>query len=114
MKVWLLLLALLFPGVAVAASECEYPESLITDALAQEPERLVVKLEGKFLEAFLSKMQSAGYLSGSLPQVTSIYIIKGKLLPGHTEPIDILFFIDGSGCIVGKVYGTASVVEGLL
>jgi hypothetical protein len=94
-------------------TRCDYPESLITDALAEEPDRLVVKLEGQALGDFFNKMASKGYLTGTLDLVDYLYIIKGKLLPGFEEPIDILFFVQG-GCIVGKVYSTASVVEEML
>jgi hypothetical protein len=110
----IVLSALILMASPVSAAVCDYPEQLLIDALATEPTRLVVKLEGKSMESFLGKMEAAGYLSGSLPNIVSIYIIKGKLLPGHTEPIDILFFIDNQGCIAGKVYGTASIVEAML
>jgi hypothetical protein len=94
-------------------TRCDYPETLITDALAGEPERLVVKLEGEALAAFFNKMASKGYLTGTLDLVDSLYIIKGKLMPGFDQPIDILFFVQG-GCIVGKIYGDAKIVEGML
>jgi hypothetical protein len=101
---------------AVAAepeTRCDYSESLITDALQGEPERLVAKLEGEALAAFFNKMASKGYLTGTLDLVDSLYIVKGKLLPGFDKPIDILFFVQG-GCIVGKIYGDAATVEGML
>lgn len=94
-------------------ASCQYPASLITDALKDEPDRLVKKLEGADLSAFLSKMMAGGYFSGTLYKVDTIYIIKGKLLAGYHTAIDILFFVE-NGCVVGKVYGTASIVESLL
>jgi hypothetical protein len=94
-------------------TKCDYPESLITDALASEPDRLVVKLEGQALGDFFNKMSSKGYLTGTLDLVDYIYIIKGKLMPGFDQPIDILFFVQ-NGCIVGKIYGDAKIVEGML
>jgi hypothetical protein len=94
-------------------TRCDYPETLITDALKEEPERLVKVLWGQSLGDFLNKMSSKGYLTGTLDLIDSLYIIKGKLLPGFDKPIDILFFVQ-NGCIVGKIYGDAAVVEGML
>lgn len=85
---------------------CEFPESIISDALKQEPDKIVVKLNGKMLETFLSRAQAADYLSGSLPSLASLYIIRGA-------PLDILFFINAYGCIVSKVSIPASIVEAL-
>jgi hypothetical protein len=100
-------------NAAEPETKCDYPESLILDALAGEPERLVTKLEGQALADFFNKMSSKGYLTGTLDLVDHVYIIKGKLMPGFDKPIDILFFVQNS-CIVGKIYGDAKIVEEML
>jgi hypothetical protein len=105
--------AMALPAAEKPEDRCDYAESLITDALKEEPERLVKVLWGQSLADFLNKMSSKGYLTGTLDQIDSLYIIKGKLLPGFDKPIDILFFVQ-NGCIVGKIYGDAAIVEGML
>jgi hypothetical protein len=93
-----------------SATECDNPESLLTDALGEEPDRLVRLLEGKDLSVFLAKLQVNGHFSGTLYMIDKIYVVSAKMLPGHNTPHVWLFFVQGE-CIVSKIPSVRKVVE---
>jgi hypothetical protein len=100
---------------AADSSGCDYSESLLTDALKEEPTRLVAHLEGQEMDRFFSAMSSKGWLSGTLYRIDGIYIVDAGKMKGFENTVDQvwIYFIQG-GCILTKIGAIKSNVVELL
>jgi ABC-type branched-subunit amino acid transport system substrate-binding protein len=95
------------------AQQCDHPESVLTEAIKESPDRLVTVLEGQRLAEFLSNLRAAGRLTGGLPNVSKIYIVTAKMLDAKAVPHVWLFFIQGD-CILASLPAVQSIVEEML
>lgn len=109
-----LALALALLTTPALAGTCDTTtEEAINAAIQSEPQRLVKVLEGAELMTFISKLQSSGYMTGTLPAVDRIYIVDAGKLEGYTTDNVWLFFVQ-DGCLLGAIPATKSIIMELL
>ena len=114
MRYLILLLLLGFSySTQAAASECIYPENALVVALQDKsdwPERTHHILKGDDLANFLSNLMLAGYLTGTLYDIDTVYVIDAQVLPEATEPMVWLFFVS-KGCIITRLPASKAPIE---
>jgi hypothetical protein len=110
----MLCLVTLSPLKAQEVEACDHPETLLTEAIAESPERLLTVLEGKRLQAFFSNLRAQGRLAGSLPLVERVYIVTAKMLHPDTDPPHVWLFFIQKGCILVQIPALREVIEDAL
>lgn len=99
---------------AQEVNACDHPESILTEALADEPERLVTVLEGKRLQLFFANLRTQGRLAGGLPYVQKVYVITAKMMHPDTDPPHVWLFFIQDNCILVQIPALREVVDGAL